>query len=70
MSDERILELIEKQDKYYVLGFINGIKADRDELSKENEELKKQLEEYKNQQQEFIKFLEDNYKETQDIRRN
>ena len=44
MSNERILELIEKQDKYYVLGFINGIIAHRDELLKENEELKRQLE--------------------------
>lgn len=40
MSDERILEVVERQDKYYILGFINGLKANRDELLRENEELK------------------------------
>lgn len=36
-------------------------------LSKENNEYAIKLHEYKTQQKEFIKFLEDNYKETQDI---
>lgn len=47
MSDKRILELIEKQDKYYVLGFINEIKANRDELLKENAELQNNWNELK-----------------------
>ena len=41
MSDERLLELIEKQDKYYILGFIKGIKANNEILKKENKELKR-----------------------------
>lgn len=36
-------------------------------LSKENNEYAIKLHEYKTRQKEFIKFLEDNYKETQDI---
>lgn len=44
MSDERLLEIIEKKDKYYILGFIKGIKANNEILTEENKELKKQLE--------------------------
>lgn len=58
MSDERILEIIENQDKYYVLGFIKGIKANINILMQENVELKKQL----NELQETQIFID-----TQDI---
>lgn len=53
MSNERLLEIIERQDKYYILGFIQGLKSNLEILRQENEILKNQLEEYK-----------DNYKET------
>lgn len=40
MSDKRILEIIENQDKYYILGFIKGLKANINELQQENKQLK------------------------------
>lgn len=43
MSDERILEIIENKDKYYILGFIKGIKANVEELRQENQQLKNQI---------------------------
>lgn len=71
MSDERLLELVEKQDKYYILGFINGIRANNEILKQEIKELKKQLEAteeivethmkkwkaMENQQKEFIDYM-------------
>lgn len=43
MSDERILEVVENQDKYYILGFIKGLKTNIDELQQENQQLKEQI---------------------------
>lgn len=74
MSDERILEVVENQDKYYILGFIKSLKANIDELQQENQQLKIQIsareEEYiklENNWNELKDFLENNWKETQDI---
>ena len=71
---DTIIQLQQENQKY---------KEEKQELKKQLEELKKQLEEFRldiingepyiklktvtNQQKEFIKFLEDNYKEIQDI---
>lgn len=52
MSNERLLEIIEGQDKYYILGFIQGLKSNIEILRQENESLK-------SQQKEFIKYLEE-----------
>lgn len=40
MTDERILEIIENQDKYYILGFIKGIKANNELLTEELDKYK------------------------------
>lgn len=66
MTDERILEVVENQDKYYILGFISGIKADRDILKQENKDLKKQLqikaEGFKTVNEELCEYAEENEK--------
>ena len=67
----------------FIYKYIENLEEEKQELKKQLEELKKQLEEFRldiingepyiklktvtNQQKEFIKFLEDNYKEIQDI---
>lgn len=40
MSNERLLEIIERQDKYYILGFIQGLKSNIEILEQENQKLK------------------------------
>lgn len=62
MSDEKILGLIENQDKYYILGFIKGIKVNNELLQQENQQLKEEIEEYKRIEEtdyETIRYLED-----------
>lgn len=43
MNDERILEIIEKQDKFFILGFIKGLKENVNELQQENQQLKEDI---------------------------
>lgn len=72
---EQLELLTSKLDKYdLIVDERNQLKQQLKEknieyfrLSKENNEYAIKLHEYKTQQKEFIKFLEDNYKETQDI---